>query len=183
MQEVKNDRKLQREMHKDFFDRCRNAIDNGCYFEAVLMEYASIEARLEVIMGVIGLPCNKQLSSKERQSIKISKRIECLRRVYRSSSILKNAPIFDSDWMNLKDWIDKRNKCIHGLYKNEFKYKTRIKQMEELADNGYIYANLLYKEAKRLRGLLHNGMLSSTDNIHCGRLLCAYINNHPSKRL
>ena len=78
MQEVKNDRKLQREMHKDFFDRCRNAIDNGCYFEAVLMEYASIEARLEVIMGVIGLPCNKQLSSKERQSIIICHNGYCL---------------------------------------------------------------------------------------------------------
>lgn len=183
MPEVNSDRKLQRDMHKDFFDRCKNAIDNGCYFEAVLMEYASIEARLEVIMGVIGLPCNKQLSSSDRQSVKISNRIGCLKRVYRDSNMLSDAPIPNSFWKQLNDWIKTRNIYIHGLYKNELQYKNRMNDVEELATKGYEYAGILYKEVKRLRRLLHNGLLSSIDDVHCSRSLCTYINNNPTKRL
>ena len=52
---------LQRLMHKDFFDRCVFAINQGFYMEAILMEYAAIESRMETLLSILGLPCNKFL--------------------------------------------------------------------------------------------------------------------------
>lgn len=60
---------MQRLMHKDFFVRCKSAIEQKFYMEAILMEYAAIEARMEILLGVIGLPCNKFISDKERHNI------------------------------------------------------------------------------------------------------------------
>ena len=65
-------------MHTDFFDRCESAIQNGFYFEAIIMEYAAIESRLEVICGVLGFPCGKDC--KCRKDIMIGSRIDCLRK-------------------------------------------------------------------------------------------------------
>ena len=38
------------EMHKNFFDKCHVAIENGFFLEAVFIEYAAIEGRLEIIL-------------------------------------------------------------------------------------------------------------------------------------
>ena len=106
MSQMQQDKGLQYRMHKDFFDRCKLAIDNGMYFEAVLMEYAAIEARLEVIMGVIGLPCNKMLPDSERRKINISDRVDCLKTITKSSDVFKLPNDF---FTKLKAWIKKRN--------------------------------------------------------------------------
>ncbi len=68
--------KKQVEMHADFFDRCKVTLDQGFYLEAIFMEYAAMEARLESICGVAGLPCGRDCNY--RKDIKISHRIECL---------------------------------------------------------------------------------------------------------
>ena len=66
-------------MHKNFFDRCENAIENEFYMEAILMEYAAIESRLEVILGLVGMPCNKFIEDNERKKVQISHRISCVK--------------------------------------------------------------------------------------------------------
>ena len=39
---------------------CEYVIQNGYYLEAILMEYAAIESRLESVCGVLGLPCGQK---------------------------------------------------------------------------------------------------------------------------
>lgn len=145
-------------MHADFFNRCALAIQNGFYFEAILMEYAAIEARLESICGVVGLPCGKACPF--RRDIKISSRISCLRAYWNSNSeiILKSKlpSHFFSNHGELKMWIMQRDGCVHGLFKDEVKYSNRIEANKDLAQSGYEYARLLYNEAKRLRRLWKN---------------------------
>ena len=145
-------------MHTDFFERCEFAIQNGFYLEAIIMEYAAIESRLEVICGVFGFPCGKYCEY--RKDIMISSRIECLRK-FRSN----NAAIFASSKLPsnfftekglLKKWIDKRNRIVHGLYKDEIKYSGRIKESELLANKGLEYTKLLYNETKRVRRIRNN---------------------------
>lgn len=46
----------QRVMHKDMFDKVKNALQNGFYFEALFLEYSAIEGRLEVISGLLSMP-------------------------------------------------------------------------------------------------------------------------------
>ena len=77
---MEDNRLAQRDMHCSFFERCQFAIDNGFCLEALLMEYAAIEARLEVILGMLGRPCSKYLLDADRKKVQISHRIECLKK-------------------------------------------------------------------------------------------------------
>ncbi len=151
---IKNVNK-QVQMHRNFFDRCCYAIENGYYLEAILMEYAAIEARLEALCGVLGLPCGK--SCRCRKDIKISSRIDCLRS-YRNNntSVFQKTKLpqnFFSEKGILRKWIQKRDRIVHGLYKDELKYTERFQGSRELAQNGYEYCKLLYNETKRIRRL------------------------------
>lgn len=162
--------KKQVEMHRDFFVRCGFAINNGFYLEAILMEYAAIESRLESICGILSLPCGKDCPN--RRDIKISHRIECLRVFRRNNETVfakTKLPInfFAEKGGELKTWIRDRDQRVHGLYKDEEKYKYRISKNKELAENGLLYARLLYNEANRLRRLKKNHNEVFVDNVLC----------------
>lgn len=153
MDEIKT---KQVEMHKDFFDRCQAAIDSNFYLEAIFLEYAAIEGRLEVILGMLGAPCNKYLDSKTRCRINISRRIECLRKTRRELAIFEKTKLpitFFDKKSKLLNWIDKRNRFIHGLYKNEIEYTSRISGAKKLAEDGLVICRYLYNEASRIRRL------------------------------
>lgn len=80
-------------MHQNFFDRCEKAIENDFYMEAILIEYAAIESRLEVMLGLIGMPCNKFLEASERKKIQISHRISCAKKFRKNSSLFENTKL------------------------------------------------------------------------------------------
>ena len=157
-------------MHADFFDRCKVALDQGFYLEAIFMEYAAIEARLEAICGIAGLPCGR--NCKCRKDIKISHRIDCLRTFYNNNIIICSGTKLPDDFFGkkgkLKIWTDNRNRFVHGLFKDEIKYKDRMTSNKELADEGYEYARLLYNEAKRLRRIRNN----HSENWECVVAFC-----------
>lgn len=146
------------DMHRDFFDRCKLAIDNRFYIEAITMEYAAIESRLESICGRIGLPCGQKCVC--RKDIFISSRIRCINDFWnRNKEIIARSKIsqgFFSDKGILKSWIVKRDIIIHGLYKNATEYRNRIRTSRDIAERGYEYARLLYNEANRLGRLRTN---------------------------
>ena len=147
------DRMAQRKMHQDFFDRCLSAIEHGFYMEAILMEYAALEARLEVILGMLGLPCNKFLPDKDRKDVFISHRIQCLKKIRKNTSVFSGTKLPKNYFDKLEDWITIRNGYIHGLYKSEIRYKNRMKEAKQTADQGYKLCRLLYNEASRIRRL------------------------------
>lgn len=145
-------------MHKDFFDKCQFAIDNQFYIEAILLDYAAIESRLEAICGIVGLPCGKNCLY--RKEIAISSRIKCLsflrnhnEAIFKTSKLPQN---FLKDSGILKKWITERNIIVHGLYKNSDEYSLRLENNKALAEDGMDYARLLYNEAKRLRRIEKN---------------------------
>ena len=51
---------------------------------------------------------------------------------------------------DLKKWIVVRNGYIHGLYKNELKYKQRMAD-KKFVEKGYQYCKELYAEVNRLK--------------------------------
>ena len=143
-------------MHTDFFDRTKTANEHGFYLEAMFREYAAIEGRLEILLGVLGAPCNKELPLKQRKDMKISHRIECLSKYYLNATNIGNSKLAPKFFETLKKWTDERNGYIHGLYKNEIKYQERCKQCKAMAEEGLIFARMLYNEVKRLRRYLRN---------------------------
>lgn len=154
-------------MHKNFFDRCQQALDAGFYMEAILMEYAAMESRLEVLLGVVGLPCNKGLDDKLRKYIKISHRIACAGHLRKKCPAFQNSKLPMEFFSNLSKWITKRDKYVHGLYKNEIRYEMRINESKEQAETGLMYCRALYNEVTRLRRMCktHPEYLDST--VYC----------------
>jgi hypothetical protein len=144
---------LQRLMHKDFFDRCKSAIDQGFYMEAILMEYAAIESRMETLLGVLRLPCHKFLPDNIRKKVQISHRISCANIFRKQMLAFESTKLSKNFFDKLLKWTEKRNEYIHGLYKNELKYSQRIKDAKEFAEKGLEYCRLLYNEVNRLKRL------------------------------
>lgn len=150
-------KKKQVEMHTDFFDAVDKAIENGFYLEAIFREYAAIESRLEVLLGVLGSPCGKKvLTDNQRKDVMVSHRVSCVERIYKSNYDIGNAKLDKKFFNKLKEWINRRNQYVHGLYKGEMKYKERCVDSKKLAVDGREIARLLYNEAKRLRRYVSN---------------------------
>lgn len=159
-------------MHKDFFDRCRLAIDEGFYMEAILMEYAAMESRLEIILGVVCLPCSKNLDSGLRSSINISHRIRCVKWLVQNSPLFETSKLEKKFFEMLLDWTKERNKYVHGLYKNEGIYEQRKEDACALAKDGLEYCRLLYNEARRLRRIVGKNPELLNCNISCRSKQC-----------
>ena len=173
---MEENKKLQVEMHKDFFDRCKFAIENKFYMEAILMEYAAIESRLEVMLGVLGLPCNKFIDNSQRKSINISHRVNCVNYLRKNSIVFDNTKLSKSFFEKLSKWLGKRNEYIHGLYKNEIIYNTRIKDAKTFAEHGYVYCRLLYNEVNRLKRMKRNHIEYFDESIICYSSKCSMCN-------
>lgn len=176
----KDVKKRQVDMHRDFFVRAELAVNNRFYLEAIILEYAAIEGRLEVILGVLGFPCNKELNASKKMKVNISDRIECLR-AFRNKNpevfARSNLPTtFFTQKGDLKKWLEKRNAYVHGLYKNADAYALRKDDSCDIAKQGLKYSKLLYNEAKRLNRMLksHPEMLSQT-NKTCQNSNCIVI--------
>lgn len=143
-------------MHKDFFDKTQAAIDQGYYLEAMFLEYAAIESRLEIMLGVLGMPCHSKQDAGIRKSVQISHRINCLDQIKGKSLIFENTKLPPKYFSKLKSWLDKRNRYIHGLYKDASIYGKRISESKKLATDGLEFCRLLYNETKRMRRRIKN---------------------------
>lgn len=159
-------------MHKNFFDRCQNAIDQKYYMEAVLLEYAAIEGRMEVLMGLLGAPCNRLLPDKDRKDIQISHRLACAKRLFDGREMFLRSKLSPEFFEKLDKWMKKRNRYVHGLYKNELLYTARIKGLKDFSEKGLRYARLLYNEVKRLRRLPQGCVLDVNICTSSGCKLC-----------
>lgn len=148
-------RQYQRNMHKDFYDRSKTAIEAGFYLEAIFLEYAAIEGRLEIILGMLGLPCNKDLEIMTRKEVRISSRIKCLNQYRKNCPTVFNASKLEWNFFSshgkMNRWIRERNTFIHGLYKDAATYNSRKHLCREIAEDGLKIARGLYNEARRIR--------------------------------
>ena len=166
-------REQQRLMHKNFFDHCNDAIEHGYYLEAVFMEYAAMESRMEGVLGVIGAPCNNQLPPKERTKFQISHRVACLQKLLENTEISANSKLDQIYFQNLNKWLDERNRCVHGLYKNEIQYTKRLCN-QEYARKGYDLCYKLYEEVNRIKRLKKKSPEKFADLCICSSQKCAY---------
>lgn len=158
---MNNMQQIQVAMHYDHFEKTVLAINNGFYLEAIFREYAAIEGRLEIILGLLGAPCNKNASDADRRRIDVSHRINCLSKIYTTTTTIGNTKL-DAEFFNkLNNWRNNRNIIVHGFYKNEIKYHERSTQNKTLAEDGLLLSRMLYNEAKRLRRYQKSHMVTN----------------------
>lgn len=171
--EIKNLPEEQMRMHKDFFDKCNDAVANGFYLEALFLEYAALEGRLEVMLGVLGLPCNKEQPHSIRKSIQISHRLTCLDNLQKSTDLFAKSKLPKKYFQKLNSWINKRNQYVHGLYKDALSYKSRMSEGRRLAEQEYELIRLMYNDTNRIKRLKRNhSECFNSDMIRCSSGKC-----------
>lgn len=142
-------------VHKDFFDKCNFAIENGFYLEAMCMEYASIEGRMTRIMKIFGFPCGLKKECDEMPDISVNQKLGCLKNFLFDKNIFKDS-YFDSpeEIKDIKKWIEKRNDIMHHLYSDTEKYPDLLKSSKAIAIEGFKHCRTLYDETNRLKRLI-----------------------------
>lgn len=169
-------REKQQKMHKDFFDKCQYAINNEFYLEAIFMEYAAIESRLEAMLGVLGMPCGRYADENIRKNVQISHRIDCLISLSSNQLLFGKTCLEKGFFDKLKKWVNDRHGYIHGLYKNEIRYGERMKDKKDKAVTGLGICKALYKENNRLKRLLKAHPELHSQTAKCSSTKCNYFN-------
>jgi len=138
-----------------------------------LLEYSALEGRFEIILGVLGLPCNKNLPPEIRKKFQFSHRLQCIKKLFdKKHPITQKSKMTPKDFKGLDNWRNERNRYIHGLAKAADLYNPRLKAVRKMAEDGYEYMRLIYNETSRLKRLAksHPEMFDST--IICGSSSC-----------
>ena len=107
--------------------------ENEFYMEAILMEYAAIESRLEVMLGLIGMPCNKFIEDKERKKVQISHRISCVKKFRKNSPLFEKTKLSSKFFDKLENWIAKRNM---PAYKVGRLWKFKLSEVDDWIRSG-----------------------------------------------
>ena len=98
------------ENYKEQFGRLKKALNNSFYLEAIFIEYAIIEDRLESVLrhsGKFNPERHTSLNSKLNIVSKMTEEVKGLARKYFSQELLEEIII----------WKEARNKLIHALMK------------------------------------------------------------------
>ena len=134
-------RETARRVHKDFFDRCRTAIVNGYYLEAIIMEYAAMEARMNIIMSLLGKPCSLCKDPKIVHNIGLKNKLECLAEIMdQNKELFETSKMPRSKVKRMQEWCEERNNRIHGLYTDTEKYGTLMAKNKKCAEKGLFFA-------------------------------------------
>lgn len=141
-----------RDVHNEFFERCQLAIDNGFYLEAILLEYSAMEARMKVIMSLLGKPCSLCEETEITNRIGLSTKLKCFKTFMDNNpKFFKDAGFTRTTLKKMVEWCNSRNARIHGLYSDTEKYEKIMGKNKKLAVEGLEYTKMLYEEAKQLR--------------------------------
>ena len=139
-------------VHKDFFDKCKTAIDNGYYLEAIIMEYAAMEARMNVIMSLFEKPCSLCKDTTITHRIGLQNKMKCFKEMIKSNNeLFAKSKITNAKMNDMIKWCNERNNRIHGLYTDTEKYGTLVAKNKRCAEKGFVYCRLIYNETERLK--------------------------------
>ena len=111
--------------YKEQMGRLKKAIANSFYLEAIFIEYAIIEDRLESILRHSG-----KWNPKPDQHVSIEKKIRMVEKLAEEKKGLARKYFDDQLFVDLKEWKDERNRLIHALMKQSLHTEDLIVVVE-----------------------------------------------------
>ena len=159
----------QKEIHAKHFDKTKEAVENGYYLEAMVLEYSYIEARVNKIMNLLNMPCAIVQNHEVYRDIGLNAKLGCIQQFLKQDQLLFEKSKLTNKLINdIKKWCHKRNERIHNLYKDLDKYESLIQKNKEIAEDGYKYAQLMSEESNRLKRLYNRKLeLFKNHNLKC----------------
>lgn len=157
---------LARRAHKDYYDRCKEAIKDGYYLEALCLEYSAMESRVASILSMIDMPCGN-LNNEDTFDIGIHVKLNCIKKCLGDNDVFRKSKLNKKQVAKIISWKYKRNKIIHRLFANPNEYETIIKECKDYAIEGFEYVDILYKEANRIRYIKNHKEILENSNFKC----------------
>lgn len=120
--------------------RLKKAIANAFYLEAIFIEYAIMEDRLESILRHSG-----KWNPKPDQRVSIEKKIGNVEKLSEEKKGLARKYFDENLFTDLKAWKTERNRLIHALMKQ----CLHTEDLKVLADSGYILVKHLNNKSSQ----------------------------------
>ena len=110
------------------FRRLKKALDNEFYLEAIMIEYAIMEDRVEAILSYEG---NEIIPQNERQFITFTRKKNKIESLSSKGSAIGRY-FSDGFLSRVKIWVDSRNSVVHALLKQNI----TTEELREYAEQG-----------------------------------------------
>ena len=112
--------------------RLNKAIKSGFLLEAVFIEYAIMEDRLESVLRHSG-------RFKQEKHRSINSKLSSVKEIARNKKGLLRKYLTDELLESVSEWKEKRNKLIHALMKQNLNGA----ELKEIVDEGYLMVKTL----------------------------------------
>lgn len=120
--------------YKEQMGRLKKAIDQAFYLEAIFIEYAIIEDRLESVLRHSG-----KWNPKPGKPISIEKKINNVKKLTEEKKGIARKYFVEQLFVDLEEWKTERNRLIHALMKQ----LLHTEELKNLAEKGYEIVKLL----------------------------------------
>ncbi len=128
------------ENYREQMGRLKKALNAGFYLEAIFIEYAIMEDRLESILRHSG----KWKESKPGQPpISLQRKKNRIEEMAREKKSLANKYFSNDILDNIVEWKDKRNSLIHALLKQSL----HTQDLKDVAEQGLLLVKELSNKA------------------------------------
>ena len=128
------------ENYKEQFKRLKKAFEYKFYMEAIFIEYAIMEDRVEAILRYEG---NEIKTQNEREFISITRKLNKIKKIAEKNKSLPQRYFADE----IFEWIKKRNALIHALLKKEL----TTDEVKTFAEEGKLLTRTLCDKAKNYK--------------------------------
>ena len=135
------------ENYKEQFKRLKKAFDYKFYMEAIFIEYAMMEDRMEAILRYEG---NEIKPKNEKEFISMGRKLNKIKKIAEQKKSLLQKYFADGIADEISEWITKRNALIHALLKKEL----TTDEVEAFALEGKTLTRTLCNKAKNYKSAI-----------------------------
>ena len=135
------------ENYKEQFKRLKKAFNYKFYMEAIFIEYAMMEDRVEAILRYEG---NEIKPKNEKEFISIGRKLNKIKKISEQNKSLPQKYFADGIADEISGWIAKRNALIHALLKKEL----TTDEVEAFALEGKVLTRTLCNKAKNYKSAI-----------------------------
>ncbi len=139
-----NDSMQKYENYREQFNRLKKAFYYRFYMEAIFIEYAIMEDRVEAILLYEG---NEIKPKNDKEFISITRKLNKISTIARETNSLPNRYFSDDIIIRINSWIKRRNELIHALLKKEL----CTEEVESFAREGETLTYILRNKARNYK--------------------------------
>ncbi len=136
------------ESYKRNFERLNKALKNNFYFEAIVVEYAVMEDRMQSILSYEG----NEIKPKQNEYISITRKKNRIKKLSEKKNSLIGKYYSEALFEKINDWIKDRNALFHALLRQKYNEDA----IKNIAEVGFSLSRELINLSKKYKRAVIN---------------------------